>query len=112
AVGRIIDRGGGVVGHVGDVNHSAVNGRRTRRGEIFFVRLAAAHVVAGVDVDVPHSGEDQAVVAEGDVGRAEVLTDGDNLFPLDADLGIPLFFGTDKPAGDHHGGTAKRFRTR
>ena len=100
---RVVDRRGRIVRHVRHV-HDAAMERRGRRGhKVFLVRLLAARIVAGMNVNVAHAGEDQAIVAELDVGSAEPRADLHDLLALDADLVRFNPFGADDLPGDDHG---------
>ena len=80
-----------------------MRGRRAVQ-KVFLVGLLAAHIVAGVDVDVAHAGKDQAVVAELEVGSAEPRADLHDPVSFDADLARASTLSvTDDPAGDDHG---------
>src|SRR5580704_4896487 len=102
SVRRVVDRGGWVVRHVGDMHHSAVNRGCRGRAKILFISLPFTHVVAGVNVDIAHAGKDQAIVSKLDVRRAQMRPDLDNPLAFDADLPRHHAFGTDEAAGDDH----------
>ncbi len=85
------------------MHDATVDGRSRGGREIFFVAFALTDVVASMDVDVPESGEDQAVVRECFVGDSEMWTDSDDAITFDPDLSGDDLFGTDNSAGNQHG---------
>lgn len=91
-----------VVRHVGNVHDAAVNGRRGCRAKILFMDFAFAHVIAGVDVNIAHAGEDEALVAELHVGPPELRTNFDDLCVLNADLTRRHPAGAYESAGNNH----------
>ena len=103
-IGFVVNWRDRIVGHVGDMYDSAVDGGSRGGCEIFFVAFASADVVASVDVDVPESREDQAVVRERFVSATQMRPDFYNAIPFDPDLAGDDLFGTDESAGDQHGG--------
>ena len=111
-VRRVVDGSGRVVRHVGQMHDPAVNRGRGGCGEIFLVHILAAGVVAGVNVNIPHAGEDQAVIVEFAVGRSQPLADVDDLFPLNPQLPAEDLFGTHQPAGNDHDGSFPQVKSK
>ena len=85
----IIDGSGRVVGHVGYVDDAAMQCRRGRGGEGLLVRFLAGYVFASMDVNVAHTGEDQAAFRKDMRCRATLRTNRDDGPVLDANLTVP-----------------------
>lgn len=71
--------------HVGHVNDTAMR-RGRRAGEGLHVRFPTGHIFAGIDVHVPHVGEDKTAFREGIGGRAEISIYGGDGPSLHTDL--------------------------
>src|SRR5262249_43072557 len=72
--------------HIRDMDDAAVQGSGRGGGKRLLVHLLAGHIFAGVDVDIAHAGEDQAVVTEDVIGLPQIGPDGANRAVVDNDL--------------------------